>query len=537
MLLATAAGVLTWTGFPPLGLWPAAVAGPGGLMILTRGRGAWAGAGLGLAYGVGFFTPLLHFTAVAMGNPVGWGALVSFEALYLALLGSVWATVSRLPILDDTGGTASDRTRSPARGRRLPSGAARAVVRIVVFTLLWAGAEELRSSWPLGGFPFGRLAFAMADAPMLPTAAYGGSLGLSLLAAAAGACGAEALGGLRHARPLPALAGAAGAMVLVLAPGAAASWASSTLQARDEGSVRIGAVQGNVAENFEDAFAHALEVTTNHAEATHRLAADSGTGTLDLVVWPENAADLDPRSHAASAVVVDDAARAVGTPLLLGAVPYEDGVRYNDVLVWTAGEGAGDYYRKHRPVPFGEYVPARDLVRQVTTQVDRVSVDLLPGTGPHTLTVPAAAQDREVTLAMGICFEVAYDDTLRSGVLQGGQAIIIPTNNASFLHSGEAAQQLAQGRVQAVVHGRSLVQVSTVGYTAVIAPDGVVQQVTEPYTQASLVADVGLRGSLTVADRLGDWPARGVLGLSAILVLAGMVEAARHRVAVPRPGS
>ncbi|RJF44954.1 apolipoprotein N-acyltransferase [Actinomyces sp. 2119] len=505
-------------------------------MALTQGRGAWAGSGLGLAYGVGFFTPLLHFTAVAMGNPVGWSALVAFEALYLALLGSAWATVSRLPLLEESGAV-SGGTDSPAWARQVPLPAARGVLRVVVFALLWAGTEELRSSWPLGGFPFGRLAFAMADAPLLPTAAYGGSLGLSFLVAAAGACGAEALSGLRRARLLPVLAGSAGAAVLVLAPGTAAAWASSALQAQDEGSVRIGAVQGNVAEDFEDAFARALEVTSNHAEATHQLAADAGAGTLDLVVWPENAADLDPRSHAASAAVVDDAARAVGTPLLLGAVPYEDGVRYNDVLVWTAGEGAGDYYRKHRPVPFGEYVPARDLVRQVTTQVDRVSVDLLPGTGPHTLTVPAAAQDREVTLAVGICFEVAYDDTLRSGVLQGGQAIIIPTNNASFLHSGEAAQQLAQGRVQAVIHGRSLVQVSTVGHTAVISPDGVVQQAVEPYTQASLVADVGLRGSVTVADRLGDWPGRGVLGLSAILVLAGMVGAARHRVAAPRPGS
>ena len=71
---------------------------------------------------------------------------------------------------------------------------------------------------------------------------------------------------------------------------------------------------------------------------------------------------------------------------------------------------------------------------------------------------------------MGVCFEVAYDDILRTGVKQGGQAIIIPTNNASFLDSGEAAQQLAQGRVQAVVHGRSVIQASTVGYTAIIDP-------------------------------------------------------------------
>ena len=212
--------------------------------------------------------------------------------------------------------------------------------------------------------------------------------------------------------------------------------------------------------------------------------------------------------------------------MLVGAVPFVDDIRYNDVLVWNPGDTAGQtthaYYRKHLPVPFAEYIPARSLVRRLTTQVDRVGVDMLPGTGPSTLTVPAVTQGREVTLAMGICFEVAYDDALRTGVKQGGQAIVIPTNNASFLDSGEAAQQLAQGRVQAVVHGRSVIQASTVGYTAIINPRGEIEQVTRPYTQASLVADVPLRSSQTVADRLGFAPSLIILLGAGLLLGAGI---------------
>ena len=204
-------------------------------------------------------------------------------------------------------------------------------------------------------------------------------------------------------------------------------------------------------------------------------------------------------------------------------------MRYNDMVVWTPGSGAGDYYRKHRPVPFAEYIPLRDLVRRFSGQVDRIGTDMAPGTGPQTLTVRAAAQGRDITLAMGICFEVAYDDVLREGVVQGGELIVIPTNNASFLHSSEAAQQLAQGRVQAVIHGRSVVQASTVGITAVISPRGVVEQQTRPYTQASLVADVGLRTSLTVADRLGDWPARAAQVGAAALAVVGILVDARRR--------
>ena len=46
---------------------------------------------------------------------------------------------------------------------------------------------------------------------------------------------------------------------------------------------------------------------------------------------------------------------------------------------------------------------------------------------------------------------------------------------------------------------------------------------------ASLVADVGLRTSLTVADRLGDWPARTAQVGAAALAVVGILVDARRR--------
>ena len=517
--VALLAGLVTYAAFPPMNLWWSALIGVGTFMLLIRGRGFWAGTGLGLLYGLGLFTPLLHFTMVGMGNPIGWIALTLFESLYLAGLGGAWALVSRLPRLQ----VSSERSPSGQDLlRRVPAGAC----NVLAFALLWSGIEELRSVWPLGGFPFGRLAFAMADAPVLPAAAYVGSAGVGLLVALVAACIAHAARSIVERRAITVLISTALAAALLLAP------RTLPLDTRAEnGTIRVGAVQGNVATDFEDAFNRALEVTGNHAEATRKLADDVGPGNLDMVIWPENSADLDPRDYPASATIIDKAAQSVQAPVLVGAVPFVDDIRYNDILVWNPGDVSGQtvhpYYRKHRPVPFAEYVPARSLVRRLTTQVDRVGIDMLPGNGPSTLTVPAVTQGREVTLAMGICFEVAYDDALRTGVKQGGQAIVIPTNNASFLDSSEAAQQLAQGRVQAVVHGRSVIQASTVGYTAIINPRGEVEQVTRPYTQASLVADVPLRSSQTVADRLGAAPGIILLTSAGLLVGAGILSRLR----------
>ena len=512
VLAAALAGLAVTSAFPPKDMWWAA---PFGLALLAgtlRGRGVWTGAGLGLVFGIVLFAPLLHFTAVAMGNPIGWAALTVVQALYMVVLGAAWALVSRIPVLADVG----------------PRAGSAVAARILSFAVLWCGIEELRSSWPWGGFPFGRLAFAMADAPMLPFAAYGGSIGLSLLVALVGACVFETVHAVRARAAWTALTTAICAGLVLAAP-----LALPVNDTAEDGTLAVGAVQGNVAEDFEDAFNRALEVTGNHARATEQLAADTGRGRLDVVIWPENAADLDPRTHRATAELVESSARTIDAPIVVGAVPQEERnhVRYNDMIVWTPGEGAGASYRKHRPVPFAEYIPLRDLIRRVSAQVDRIGVDMAPGTGPQTLTVRAAVQDRDVSLAMGICFEVAYDDTLREGVRQGGELIVIPTNNASFLTSSEADQQLAQGRVQAVVHGRGVVQVSTVGITAIISPKGVVEQETRPYTRAALVADVGLRTSLTPADVMGDWPGRVLCGFAVALVATGIVFSATRRLA------
>ena len=43
----------------------------------------------------------------------------------------------------------------------------------------------------------------------------------------------------------------------------------------------------------------------------------------------------------------------------------------NRGIVWDPRTGAGDYYVKRHPVPFGEYIPSRDRLRQVITRFQR----------------------------------------------------------------------------------------------------------------------------------------------------------------------
>ena len=169
---------------------------------------------------------------------------------------------------------------------------------------------------------------------------------------------------------------------------------------------------------------------------------------------------------------------------------------------------------KRHPVPFGEYIPFRSLVRSVTKKVDLVPRDFARGSRPGVLQVGP------VRLADVICFEVAYDGVVRDAVRGGGRLLVVQTNNATFGRSGETSQQLAMGRLRAVELGRSVVVAATSGTSAVIAPDGRLQHRTKLFTRDITVQPVVLRSGTTTASRLGAWPELlvSLLALGAVLV-------------------
>jgi apolipoprotein N-acyltransferase len=65
------------------------------------------------------------------------------------------------------------------------------------------------------------------------------------------------------------------------------------------------------------------EVLRRHVSATLALADAVQRGDAlppDFVVWPENSSDIDPLADEAAAAQIDTAARAIGVPILVGAV-------------------------------------------------------------------------------------------------------------------------------------------------------------------------------------------------------------------------
>ncbi|RPF28238.1 apolipoprotein N-acyltransferase [Georgenia muralis] len=501
VVLAVTGGLATETAFPERSWWPMAFVGIALLLLALRRESARWGFVVGALYGLAFFLPHVWWANEAVGQPIGWVALSIFQALYLAGFGAAWVWVRRGPWV---------------RGHPW--------VQVVAVAVLWVGAEQVRGRWPFGGFPWGTLAFSQTEGPLLPLASVGGE---PLVSGAVVVLGALlALVGLRLSRRRLAWAGAPATVALALAFLPALVPLGTGAEA---GTLRVGVVQGNVPVQGAEAMGQAREVAENHADGTLALLERTEPGELDLVLWPESASDIDPRTDAAVAAVVDDAARAVGAPILLGTQQFLPGLRYNNYILWEPGTGADPQveYTKQRPVPFGEYVPYREFFRRITSAVDLVTTDMVAGTGEALVRVGIERLGRAVPITAAICFEVAYDDLIRDGVLAGGELIVIPTNNASFGLTQESAQQLAMSRFRAAEHGRAVVQVSTVGVSGVIGPDGEVLDRTGLFTAEQMVAELPLRTSLTTADRLGEWPGTVVNVLALVLLVGGL--AGRHR--------
>jgi apolipoprotein N-acyltransferase len=289
----------------------------------------------------------------------------------------------------------------------------------------------------------------------------------------------------------------------------------------------VAVIQGNVPRAGLDFNAQRRAVLDNHVQQTLDLAAEVAAGDRprpDLVLWPENSSDIDPSVNADAGREIDRAARAVGAPILVGAVVDGPG-RFisNTAIVWDPETGPGATYVKRHPVPLGEYVPARSFFRFFSADVDRVT-DQHAGSAVGTLDVGGAR------LGDLICFEVVYDGLVGDVVNGGAGMIVVQTNNATFGHTDESAQQLAMSRLRAVEFGRTVAVAATSGISAIVAPDGSVARQSSLFTAAVFVDGIAQRHSTTVAQRVGAGPewVLTALGAGALLV-AGRQRRERGR--------
>jgi apolipoprotein N-acyltransferase len=228
----------------------------------------------------------------------------------------------------------------------------------------------------------------------------------------------------------------------------------------------------------------------------------------DLLIWPEAALPSLLHQEIEFLEVLDARAREAGSVLLMGILERRDG-RYYNTLVSLGGEP--EIYRKRQLVPFGEYFPVPDFVREVMRMMSLPYSDIAPGPpdpGPMTLA--------GVPVAPTICYEDAFGAQQRV-FFPAAQLLVNVSNDAWFGDTIAPHQHLQIARMRAMETGRWMLRATNNGITAVIDSGGAVVQRSLQFVPEVVVGEVVPMLGMTPWLRMGDAPLAAAAALLFLL--------------------
>jgi apolipoprotein N-acyltransferase len=509
VLLAVLSGVLLALSFPKFGspafgwiaLTPLLVV-LGGAISLRR---AFV---LGLTTGLVYFAGTLYWLTGVMtvyGDLPAWVAVplnAAFVA-YLAFFPAIFTTVTRRLVM--------------AYGAQA----------LMATPIVWV-ATELGRTYIMTGFPWVLLGYSQVTVlPVAQVASLFGVYGVSALVA--GVSAAAAMLALRpaQARLRFASAGLAGAQsaeaagpyvvtMLVLLAGLSL-WGGLRV-ARSEWTkvgdpVRVGLIQGNIDQAQKYDSAHAASIFQDYVRLTRQAIGDGAT----FVLWPEASTPFRFEEDRADADQIRAIARQARVPILLGSDQVERGpaTRYYNAAFLVGDDGTTvGVYRKMHLVPWGEYVPLKQVLFFVAPLIEAVS-DF--SAGDRAVMLPV----RGHLISTAICYEIVYPDLIRQFVVGGSELLTTITNDAWFGTTSAPYQHFEQASMRAIETGRYLVRSANTGISGIVDPYGRVLARSDIYQSAVVVGDARFLRTSTLYSQIGDAFAYACVALTGALLVLG----------------
>jgi apolipoprotein N-acyltransferase len=389
----------------------------------------------------------------------------------------------------------------------------RGFVPVLFAALWWAGLEWIRSWFFLGGFPWCFLGYALhGHRALVQLAELTGVYGLSALVVLVNAAAFAALGTRGEARRRALqLGGVSLALVAGLQFG---NGRLASLQRLDpDRSLHAAIVQGNIPasvkwdEGFEDETLRIYE----------QLSREVGGDSKALIVWPETAMPSYFQLESLQSNRVRNVARATGAWLLFGSpgVEVRKGEKsrlHNRAWLLSPDGATAGFYDKVQLVPFGEYVPLARFLFFLDNLLEGVG-PFEPGAAPQ----PIAMDPHR--LGVLICYEAIFPPLARGLVHDGADVLVNITNDGWFGPTSAPEQHLAMAQLRAVENRVPLLRAANTGISAIVLPDGHIEQRIELDERALRVADLSWPTVHTFYSRFGDVFA--VVALGGALVLLG----------------
>ncbi len=238
----------------------------------------------------------------------------------------------------------------------------------------------------------------------------------------------------------------------------------------------------------------------------------------ELIVWPEAALPFFFQQNVKFAPRVFSLAGESGAVLIFGSPAYKraNGVTryYNRAYLITPDNAPPRYYDKIHLVPFGEYVPLKNLLSFINR--------LVPAAGDFAAGRKKGPMNQgRLSAGVIICFEAIFPELARVHARGGATILVNITNDAWFGMSSAPHQHLSMAAFRAVENKRPLVRAANTGISAFIDAHGKIVLRGPLFTQEALKASVNITKSpLTFYTRFGDLFAYLLLALSSLKLLS-----------------
>ena len=219
-----------------------------------------------------------------------------------------------------------------------------------------------------------------------------------------------------------------------------------------------------------------------------------------IVLWPEVASWFrsdDPRTQS----ILRATATTAHAPFIAGMVGEDASGIYNSAVFTNPDGSIAGRYDKIHLVPFGEFVPYRDLfffARHLTNQVG----DFNRGRARNVFTAPSESGPHK--FGVFICYESVFADEIRHFALNGAQVLVNLSDDGWYGDTSAPWQHLNMARMRAIENRRWLLRDTNNGITTIIDPYGRVTFSAQRHNLTSLVARYGYRSDLTFYTRHGD---------------------------------
>lgn len=485
-LYALFGGGLFVLSFPTADIFPLAWIALAPLLVILYDKQKGESFKIGLFFGSVYFFGTVywiyhsinHFGSVSFVPSL---LIVLILSLYLSLYPAVFCTLYS---------TIIKKTDLPA---------------LFVAPVLWTALELLRS-YAFSGFPWSSIGYSQYRfLVFIQSADIIGIYGISFLVVAVNGAIADFFIMKKRVRERPLysrLHTFAGWCLLAAALIANLGYGIYKLyQDRPGASVNVAVIQGNIEQDkkWNPAYQkYVLEVYRNLTlEAAH---SEPGIPGPDLIVWPETAVPFFFGTYKVLSEELLTFQSRLNSYLLFGSVLAKESAAptFSNSTVLLTKDGTVSYiYDKIHLVPFGEYVPLRNILFFIDKLVVGIG-DYISGDSYTKAVTPFGS------FGTPICYEITFPGLVRKFYTGGGDFIVTVTNDAWFGKTNGPYQHFSMAVFRAIENRKPVIRAANTGISGFIDSNGRILAATELFSRTAIKADLKTDRTLTFYTKYGD---------------------------------